>query len=248
MSDDFYVGYEPRMPKVLGYFVGTLVATLLLGVVALAVFVPALHREAASARSDFRDIREFDGIIVADPVPHLALPRPNDDGFSRYLLVGRGKSGPKIDLAALDRQYARVRGSLIYRGAQTLISVKSAEPLSEPTSTLVQDALQREEIGTRTLQGEIIDSKCYFGTMRPGETKVHRGCAVRCISGGVPPMLLVRDENGNGLSFLLVDTDGSAVNDRVLDIVAEPVEITGEVERLGDVWVLKADPTTYRRL
>ena len=34
----------------------------------------------------------------------------------------------------------------------------------------------------------------------------------------------------------------------VLDLVAEPVQITGEVERQGDLLFLRADPSTYRRL
>jgi hypothetical protein len=37
------------------------------------------------------------------------------------------------------------------------------------------------------------------------------------------------------------------VNQQVLDMVAEPVEITGEVERQGDLLILRADPATYRR-
>jgi hypothetical protein len=34
----------------------------------------------------------------------------------------------------------------------------------------------------------------------------------------------------------------------VLDLVAEPVEISGEVVRSGDLLVLYADPRTYRRI
>jgi hypothetical protein len=38
------------------------------------------------------------------------------------------------------------------------------------------------------------------------------------------------------------------VNKQVLDKVAEPLEITGELERQGDWFILKADPNTYRRV
>jgi hypothetical protein len=47
--------------------------------------------------------------------------------------------------------------------------------------------------------------------------------------------------------FLLVSGDGHAVNKDVLDMVAEPVQITGEVERQGELLMLRADPQTYRR-
>ena len=48
--------------------------------------------------------------------------------------------------------------------------------------------------------------------------------------------------------LLLVDVDGAAVNDRVLDLVGDPVEITGDVEQVDDWLVLRADPATYRRV
>jgi len=32
----------------------------------------------------------------------------------------------------------------------------------------------KEMISKMTLQGEIIDPKCYFGVMKPGKGKIHR--------------------------------------------------------------------------
>jgi hypothetical protein len=60
------------------------------------------------------------------------------------------------------------------------------------------------------LRGEIVDTKCYLGVMTPGEDKVHRGCAVRCISRGVPPAFLVRDASADSriLSFGPATTAG----------------------------------------
>ena len=73
-------------------------------------------------------------------------------------------------------------------------------------------------------------------------------CAVRCISGGAPPILLVRRKDGPPVYLLLVSAEGKAVNKEVLDMVAEPVEVTGEIERQGDMLVLRSDPSTYRRV
>ena len=84
--------------------------------------------------------------------------------------------------------------------------------------------------------------------MNPGALTPHRACAIRCISGGIPPVLLVRQTNGAALYFLLVSRDGHPVNKQVLNIVAEPVEISGEVERQGELLILRADPSTYRRV
>jgi hypothetical protein len=93
-----------------------------------------------------------------------------------------------------------------------------------------------------------VDSKCFLGVMNPGQLTPHRACAIRCISGGVPPVLLVRQKAGPATYLLLVSDDGKPVNKQVLELVAEPVEITGEVERQGELLILKADPTTYRRV
>ncbi len=247
---DFYGGYQTHMPAGLARFVRPAVGVLLVAAALLGWAVPELHRPYAAARSDFRDVREFEGVLVAEPAPHLVVVRPGETGsraFSRYLLVGRGKSGPRIDLDELAGKAVRVRGSLIYRDSQTLIAVKGAEAIEAGVAAAALGA--GESLGRFTLRGEIVDSKCFLGTMRPGNTKTHRGCAVRCIAGGTPPVLLVRDpETGNALYFLLVDADGRAVNDRVLDLVADPVEIQGEVRRLDDLLVLKADPAGYRRL
>ncbi|MFO1512850.1 MAG: hypothetical protein U1F83_08070 [Verrucomicrobiota bacterium] len=102
-------------------------------------------------------------------------------------------------------------------------------------------------LGKQTLLGEIVDSKCFLGVMNPGQLTPHRACAIRCISGGVPPVLLVRQQDGPAAYLLLVSADGKPVNKQVLDMVAEPVEITGDVERQGELLILRADPATYRR-
>jgi hypothetical protein len=82
--------------------------------------------------------------------------------------------------------------------------------------------------------------------MNPGSTKPHRACAVRCISGGVPPVFVVHDAGGGTLYLLLEGSDGRMVNQEVLARVAEPLEITGEVVRIGDLLLLRAEPDTYR--
>ncbi len=251
-DDEFFVGYQPWMPKRLARFVGVLVALLVLGGVGAAWLLVSLHRPAAFARSDFGDIRSFEGILVARPAPSLLIPRPGETGdlpFSRYVLLGRGKSGPRIDVTALAGRRVRVTGSLVYRDSRTFIAVKGAEPIdASPTREVTNVGVAGTALGRFTLQGEIVDSKCYFGTMRPGHTKTHRGCAARCIAGGVPPVLLVRDPDGADLHFLLVGPEGDAIHEEVLPFVATPVEITGDVVRLGDSLVLHADPRGFERL
>jgi hypothetical protein len=239
-QDEFYVGYLPRAPKgiasrvrmtVIGLFVVALVAGLLL-VHAQRSFPPSVF--------EYGVLREFTGIIVERPYPMLLVERPGAPGaessFSRYFLTVFGKHGAGAKIAGLDGRTVRFEGFLIYRHGQT----DAAAP------TIPGD--REIDLGEMTLTGEIVDSKCFLGVMKPGRLKPHRSCAVRCISGGIPPVLLVRDAQGNAGYFLLVSSTGEAVNQDVLDRVAEPVEITGRVVRLGEMLLLKADPSSYRRL
>ena len=58
----------------------------------------------------------------------------------------------------------------------------------------------------------------------------------------------MRQNDGPVVYLLLVSVDGKPVNKQVLDFVAEPVEVSGQVERQGDLLILRADPATYRRV
>ena len=86
------------------------------------------------------------------------------------------------------------------------------------------------------LTGEIVDSKCYFGVMNPGNGKVHRDCAVRCISGGIPPAFLVRDANGQTVTLLLANWKPELLNH-----IAEPITIRGRLSRSSGRLTLYAE-------
>lgn len=104
-----------------------------------------------------------------------------------------------------------------------------------------------ESVGTYRLTGEIVDGKCWLGVMNPGAMKPHRACAIRCLSGGLTPLFVIRDAKGHALPLMLAGSDGRALDRSFLDYVAEPIEVTGVVDRHDDIFVLKADPATFRR-
>ena len=97
---------------------------------------------------------------------------------------------------------------------------------------------------TITIEGEIVDPKCYLGAMRPGVGEVHRACARVCISGGIPPGLIAPAPAGGERFFLLLDEQGHPPGDAVLAFVGRPVRMTGRVERWNDLDVLRIDPAT----
>jgi hypothetical protein len=249
---EFYVGYAKKSPP--GIAVrsrGTVVLVLLLG---LAIGLVLLSSQARFdvGTFEFGVDKKFDGIAIERPYPMLLVADTagSGDDLMSYYLVAFGKHGADELLAGMDSKPVRVTGSLIYNDSQRMIEAHAIEPLQGDAAEDLR-ALHRvgdRHLGSLTLVGEIVDSKCHFGVMKPGRGKVHKACAIRCISGGVPPLLRVEDRSGDVSYFLLVGPEGLPVNREVLDMVAEPVEITGDVVRTGDRLVLYSDPATYRRL
>ncbi|MCY3968357.1 MAG: hypothetical protein OXG74_00350 [Acidobacteria bacterium] len=93
-----------------------------------------------------------------------------------------------------------------------------------------------------TYVGEIVDTKCYLGAMKPGRGKPHRDCASLCIRGGIPAALLVRTEKGERALLHLMNALGNPVGPEVLEWVGEPVEITGILRRQHERLVLMVLP------
>jgi hypothetical protein len=249
-EDEFYVGYLPRAPR--GIAARTRLGVVLIFVVVVAVGLLLVNAQSyfAPAVFEFGVVTEHIGVIREWPYPVLDVIRPGRTGktatVSSYYLTSFGKRGAVEQVEGLDGKTVRLRGSLIYRDDKTMLEIEggSVEVVDDARAAIVPE----EDLGRMTLQGEIVDSKCFLGVMKPGNLKPHRACAARCISGGVPPVLLVRDAEGMATYYLLVSEDGEPVNDRVLALVAEPVEIRGRVIRRGDLLTLFADPDSYRRL
>jgi hypothetical protein len=251
MNDELYIGWQDRAPKAIGASVRKAITCMLLLAPVLACILALGQRTIGVAVFEWGTLKTFTGTLRSQPYPHLLVRRPGQGGGeSAYYLVAPFKFGlTPASIDAFEGKQVSLRGTLIYRGNQTMIEARP-ESIKEasPPSQVADHPPALTNLGRQTLVGEIVDSKCYLGVMNPGRLTPHRACAVRCISGGIPPVLLVRRAAGSPLYFLLVSGDGRPVNKQVLDMVAEPVEITGEVVRQGEVFILRADPTTYRRV
>ena len=252
MNDEFYIGWEAKAAPGIGRTLRTVVIALLLLALLVPVVLAVSQRMIGASVFEWGNHKSFSGILQATPYPHLLVPRPgNADGLSRYstyYLVAPWKFGlDRNAIATFDGKSVVLQGTLIYRGNQTMVEVQPGT-IQVTNSAAIPALPQSILLGKQTLTGEIVDSKCFLGVMNPGQLTPHRACAIRCISGGVPPVLLVRQKDGPAVYLLLVSTEGKPVNKQVLDLVAEPVEITGEVERQGELLILRADPATYRKL
>lgn len=248
-GDEFYVGYADRGPAAIARRVRTAIVTALAIGLALAMLLAISQASFDAGEFEFGVDRVFEGMLVEHPYPLLIAAGGEGGESVTHLLVGFGKHGASGIVGGWGGRRVRVTGSLIANEQMRMIEVHDLEPLEDETAVErppgAGDALR---LGRATLVGEIVDSKCHLGVMKPGRGKAHRACAILCIRGGVPPVLRVEDRSGRVEYFLLEDPTGRPVNDRVLELVAVPVEITGDLVRRGDRLVLVADPTSYREL
>lgn len=240
-KDDFYVGYLP-LPSSHARTLRMALPALMLAAAGVVVLVGALQRDPGSAawREETEAVR---GTLLTDPYP-LVL---TGDGRV-VLLVEQGKHGARARVKELGGRAVVARGRALTRegrvvlelvgGADALMEGPADAGVSQHGTTASSGSVQRV-----TLVGEIIDSKCYHGAMKPGEGKTHKACATLCISNGIPAMFT--DEAG---ATYLFSTGGEVPDDDTLSKIGELVEVTGEVTPLGGSYVLRVEPGSVRRM
>ena len=198
---------------------------------------------------EFGTIKEFEGTIQAQPIPFLLIETAEKNNglplFERVPLVAEGKH--EFDAKSLDGHRVKLKGTLIYRDDLRMIELvgNSVETSSANANPIIEKA---ESLGKFTLKGEIVDSKCYLGVMNPGQSKPHRDCAVACLRGGIPPLFVVKDSAGNLSELWLLSEKNEPVNKEILDYVAEPIEVSGEVSRIDNQLFFKINPAQIKRL
>ena len=215
-------------------------------VIVLALVLVTAQMPFANSFFEFGKLREFEGTIIEQPYPSLLVKRPGQadpqQSASEYLLVAPGKHGADELVRDFAGKQIKLRGQLIYRDGQTMLEIepgsisKTAMPASGPQ--------EMRDIGPLTVSGEIVDSKCYLGVMNPGNGKVHRDCASRCLSGGIPPLFVSFD---TGARYLLIDRQGRALAyDTIREFIAEPLVASGELLQRGETQLLKIDVSELR--
>lgn len=203
---------------------------------------------------EFGNVKQFAGTYYDNPIPMLVV-ESNDwpDSISKSaLLVGYGKFGAQGIMSDIESEKGKlneknitIKGTLIYGDGKSLIE------LTDEANSLV--TIQTEELGipitpqkfgNAKLIGEIIDPKCYFGVMKPAVGKIHKSCAIRCISGGIPPVF----KSNQGKYYLMFGDQGQSINKSILDLVAEPVFAEGQLGQFldWDIIYIKAGDVKLR--
>ena len=229
----FYIGWQENMAAESRRFLKRRLVILFILVPILLFSLAAFLRPFNSYQFEFGQVKEYTGVYYASPQPMLHIESTDwPDGISKScLLVGYGKFGAagimnKIQKSAgeINGRNITLKGSLIYGDGKSILEltdeVESFVKINNNNATGKTPLKQLDPI---SLSGEIIDPKCYFGVMKPAIGKIHKSCAIRCISGGIPPIFRTNE----GLYYIILNKNGGRMNNAVLPFVAEQVNITG---------------------
>lgn len=186
---------------------------------------------------------------------HLGTDHTGKVNYQSVLLIGFGKFGAEPTISAMEEQHGeklegkkvKLEGTLIYHDGKTLLELTKMEAALKEVKEEIALKSARVELGEIELLGEIADPKCFFGVMKPGEGKPHRSCAIRCISGGIPPVLKTINQAGENQYFLLKGPDGKTINKALLPYVGEGVKLSGKLSQIDDWLVLEVDPKQIGR-
>jgi len=255
MSNEFYIGWMPKTPPSFARQVKKFIGALVILVVVAAILLSRAQKKFGSGNFEFGKLTEISGVYFSKPVPCVKVMSSKDVfGNRSYItipLLGFGKMGAagiisdieKEKNTSLNQKEITLRGTLLYNDGKLLMQVDSNDkPLlaigKQADSSLLPNI---ENLGELQVKGEIVDPKCYFGVMKPGEGKPHKDCAIRCILGGVSPVLRVMDKAGAANYYLLAGADGENMNEAVKDFIAEPVTVHARAVKHDDWIILYVD-------
>jgi hypothetical protein len=248
--DTFYIGWMPSAPGKFAKHVRRVVIALFILMVIGATLLALQQKKFSTSNFEFGQLTEVKGTYQPFPVPSLKVMTSMDVlgnvSFITMPLVGYGKFGAEGVMAELEKEKnislankeITIKGSLIYNDGKTLLQIdKNDNPLVLVNNGTEANKREVRELGTVRLIGEVLDPKCYFGVMKPGNGKPHRDCAIRCIAGGISPVFWVRNESGATDYYLILDEDGKKMNEELKDHIAEPVSLTARAVQYDD-WIV----------
>ena len=239
-EDEFYVGYFDEMPDSYASNVKPLIIIILILIPLISFILVFNQRGFVESTYEYAKVTKLRGTITNTPVPAV---RVLENGAIRTIpIVTFGKKGGAELLSSwmgdieLDKEIVEVEGKLIYYNSKTLVEIADAENLSKVqiTEHPTIEKIKPIHIGQLTVEGEITDPKCFFGVMKPAYGKPHRSCAIRCISGGIPPVFATKTEGPFMEYYFIKGQNGEDINQDLLPWVGDQLKLTGEVWEYDD--------------
>ncbi len=238
---ELYVGYRPAPARHRG-FLRVAVPALLLVIVGMAGMMAAAQRDPGEGVWATGTPTEHSGLLTMMPYPVLLT----DDGAA-YLVVEMGKVGAAERLAPYSQGRVRLRGWTLQRNRERMIELDTAEDAVQRDTGPIRMTALSPSARSVQLSGEILDSKCFLGAMKPGDGKGHKACATLCIDGGIPPAILTWDTLGRPRTVLLRAATIEETIAAVRPYLGEPVELRGLLTSVGNLEVLSIEAGSIRR-
>jgi hypothetical protein len=241
----FFVGYLPA-PTNLRQFL-LLTCVLVMAIFALTGLLIGSTQDApqdSGFRFDYGR-QTVTGVIELTPYPLLRVTEGNEliKPGKTLLLTSAGKSGVDMRAMGLDGQLAQVSGVVLQRGSIDMLQLRGGRN----GLSMVDGAppeMETVPLGRWKVAGEICDGKCLNGAMRPGRGLAHKACANLCLIGDVPPVF-VTTQPVDGAEFMLITgPDGTRLPKAAYDRVGQFISMEGDVERRGDILVIRMDADT----
>jgi len=249
-NGDFFIGWKGNASAQHKKWIKRILMPILIAVPILIFAIVYFAKPFGLGQFELGNVKEFTGVYYEEPFPVLLLDEGQlEEGTSlSALLVGFGKNGAKTFIhkaeetkGKLSGKKIKIQGTLIYGDGKILIELTKKEA---SVMEILGDGMSestKPKISNVKLEGEILDPKCWFGVMKPAEGKVHKSCAIRCISGGIPPVLRVEKSAGN-IYYVLKGVNGEDINKQVLEFVGEDILIDGASYSEHGWQVLNVDP------
>ena len=241
-DDEFYVGYLSSAPERTAAFVRKVVVFTGGFIGIIAILLAWYQKKFSEATFEYGINSTVEGYYFDKPVPHIAVPLGLSKGgkelYQNVIVVGFGKAGGTDVMTRIQQREGRsfigskiaLTGFKIHGNGKALLQVTEEDnPSLDLRGKAILQAETIDSLDIHSLSGEIVDPKCYFGVMKPGEGKAHRSCAIRCIAGGMPPVFHATNV---GDYFLLVNEKGEPLNNEILDIVGDQITLKGK----GLIW------------
>jgi hypothetical protein len=256
LSPEFYVGYIPTTPPGIVRLMRILVLSLFTVMLVIAISLSTSQRQFSRYIFDYGKPVALEGWLRVNPVPHLVIHL--GDGptgtpyFKNILLVSKGKHGAEANISQAESNLKKrlknkrvlISGSMIFGAGKAILEIESpsAIQLLEATDQLVTAMPVMQSSIDAT--GEIVDPKCFFGVMKPGESKLHASCAIRCIAGGIPAVL----KSNKGAHYLLVDENHRPIASSILPFIGQQVRLSGVHFTMDDWDILQIKTEDLKRL
>ncbi len=228
--DDFYVGYLPTPSAHRRFSKVALVAVLLCAGIAGAGIAWLMDDPGRGVWAT--ETSELTGTLRLSPVAFLQT------AAGPVLLVEPGKFGAR-DLEPIgDGSPVTVRGTTLERDGHRMIELTSGDDAVTRVGTAPTSITETEAARRVVIEGEIIDTKCYLGAMKPGEGRTHAACARLCIRGGIPAGV-VGTADGRQIWAIIDPGEDGVISETMLNAVGKPVHIEGELTSRAGLAILR---------